>query len=151
VYGKRVFVGNSGNASSTLGIRFLQKFLAPQGYILHEVKLASYVMHLDCVAGMVKNGLMILHEEALLEGIPSELSSYDKIQISKREAQFLAANGFSVNQSTYIMDLAFMNIGNAIAEHGITVKYIDFQVTRLFGGSFRRSTQPLSLLDNPST
>jgi glycine amidinotransferase len=143
VYGKRVFVGNSGNASSTLGIRFLQKFLAPQGYILHEVKLASYVMHLDCVAGMVKNGLMILHEEALL-------GSYDKIQISKREAQFLAANGFSVNQSTYIMDLAFMNIGNAIAEHGITVKYIDFQVTRLFGGSFRRSTQPLSLLDNPS-
>ncbi|MFD7843964.1 hypothetical protein ACFV4K_13660 [Nocardia sp. NPDC059764] len=28
-------------------------------------------------------------------------------------------------------------------ERGITVEYIDFSVSRLFGGAFRCSTQPL--------
>jgi glycine amidinotransferase len=33
--------------------------------------------------------------------------------------------------------------GDRIAAHGVTVEYVDFAITRGFGGSFRCTTQPL--------
>lgn len=40
-------------------------------------------------------------------------------------------------------DPVFTSIGEQVAVHGTHVKYIDFCISRSFGGSFRCSTQPL--------
>lgn len=144
ILGKQIFVGNSGLASNSLGIQWLRKLLTPQGYTVEEVKLHPDILHLDCALGLVKNGLMVICEEAFLEGIPAALMNWKKIHVSLNEAMNLATNGLPVSPEVYITDPAFKHIGEEIEQQGIKVEYIDFSISRSFGGSFRCSTQPLS-------
>lgn len=143
VLGKQVFVGNSGLASNDLGIQWLRKLLKPQDYTVEQVKLHPDILHLNCALGLVKEGLMIVCEEAFLNGIPDALKDWKKIHVTMDEAMNLATNGLSVSPEVYITDPAFKNIGEQIEKEGIKVEYIDFSISRSFGGSFRCSTQPL--------
>lgn len=143
VYGKTVFVGNSGLASNENGHQWLRNLLKHFGINVVSVPLAKDVLHLDCALSLVRDGLMIVCEEALLEGIPKELSHWDKIQIQKEEIAHLAANGLPVNEQVYILDPFFEKIGKQLEDRGIQTEYIDFSISRSLGGSFRCSTQPL--------
>ncbi|WP_312337118.1 arginine deiminase family protein [Sphingobacterium sp.] len=143
VYGKHIFVGNSGLASNSLGIKWLFKLLQPYGYQVEEVKLHPNILHLDCALGMVREGLMIVCEEAFTHGIPQKLRKWDKIVVSLEEASLLAANGLPINPAVYVTDPVFAYIGDKLSIAGIQVEYVDFQISRSFGGSFRCSTQPL--------
>ena len=143
VLGKQVFVGNSGLASNTLGIQWLQKLLKPQGYTVEQVRLHPDILHLDCALGLIKEGLMIVCEEAFLDGLPAALKEWKRIRVTLDEAMNLATNGLPVSPEVYITDPAFKHIGEQIEKENIKVEYIDFSVSRSFGGSFRCSTQPL--------
>lgn len=143
VLGKQVFVGNSGLASNDLGIQWLRKLLKPQGYTVEQVKLHPDILHLDCALGLVKEGLMIVCEEAFVNGIPDVLKDWKKIHVTMDEAMNLATNGLPVSPEVYITDPVFKQIGDQIGKEGIKVEYIDFSISRSFGGSFRCSTQPL--------
>lgn len=143
VFGKQVFVGNSGLASNRLGIQWLEKLLKPQGYTVEEVKLHPDILHLDCALGFVKEGLMVVCEEAFLDGIPTALKNWERIDVTLHEAMNLATNGLPVSPEVYITDPDFKHIGDQIEQYGIKVEYVDFSISRSFGGSFRCSTQPL--------
>jgi glycine amidinotransferase len=143
VAGKQVFVGNSGLASNDLGIQWLRKLLKTQGYTVEQVRLHPDILHLDCALGLVKERLMIVCEEAFPDGIPSALKDWKKIHVTLDEAMNLATNGLSVSPEVYITDPAFKSIGNQIERENIKVEYVDFTISRSFGGSFRCSTQPL--------
>lgn len=143
VLGKQVFVGNSGLASNTLGIQWLQKLLKPQGYTVEQVRLHPDILHLDCALGLIKEGLMIVCEEAFLDGLPAALKEWKRIRVTLDEAMNLATNGLPVSPEVYITDPAFKHIGEQIEKENLKVEYIDFSVSRSFGGSFRCSTQPL--------
>lgn len=143
VLGKQVFVGNSGLASNDLGIQWLRKLLKPQGYTVEQVKLHPDILHLDCALGLVKEGLMIVCEEAFVNEIPDVLKDWKKIHVTLDEAMNLATNGLPVSPEVYITDPVFKRIGDQIGTEGIKVEYIDFSISRSFGGSFRCSTQPL--------
>ncbi|KPE50771.1 dimethylarginine dimethylaminohydrolase family protein [Chryseobacterium indologenes] len=143
VLGKQVFVGNSGLASNELGIQWLRKLLKPQGYTVEQIRLHPDILHLDCALGFVREGLMIVCEEAFLDGIPASLKDWKKIRVTLDEAMNLATNGLPVSPDVYITDPAFKHIGAQIEQENIKVEYIDFSISRSFGGSFRCSTQPL--------
>lgn len=144
VYGKTVFVGNSGLASNEAGIDWLRNYLKRDGYEVVEVKLDPEFLHLDCALSLVREGLMIVCEDALTDGIPEQLKNWDKITVSKEDAQDLATNGLPINENVYVTDIAFKNsVGAELEKRGITVEYIDFKISRQFGGAFRCSTQPL--------
>lgn len=143
VLGKTVFVGNSGLASNKNGINWLRNLLSNFDYTLIEVPLADDVLHLDCALSIVREDLIIVCEEALLNGIPKELEKFDKIRVSKEDVSRLAVNGLQIDRNTYITDPKFEFIGKQLEERGIKVEYIDFKISRSFGGSFRCSTQPL--------
>ena len=143
VYGKHIFVGNSGLSSNSLGIKWLSKLLQPYGYQIEEVKLHPNILHLDCALGMVREGLMIVCEDAFIHGIPQKLKTWDKIVVSLEEASLLATNGLPINPTVYVTDPVFAYIGDKLSAVGIQVEYVDFQISRSFGGSFRCSTQPL--------
>ncbi|MDR6923580.1 arginine deiminase family protein [Chryseobacterium sp. 2987] len=143
VLGKQVFVGNSGLASNELGVQWLRKLLKPQGYTVEQVKLHPDILHLDCALGLVREELMIICEDAFLDGIPAALKEWKKIHVTLDEAMNLATNGLSVSPKVYITDPSFKHIGNQIEQENIRVEYIDFSISRSFGGSFRCSTQPL--------
>lgn len=143
VFGKHIFVGNSGLSSNSLGIKWLSKLLQPYGYQVEEVKLHPDILHLDCALGMVREGLMIVCEEAFIHGVPQKLKTWDKIVVSLKEASLLATNGLPINPTVYVTDPVFSDIGDKLSAVGIQVEYVDFQISRSFGGSFRCSTQPL--------
>lgn len=147
VLNKHIFVGNSGLASNRLGASWLEKLMAPHGYSVETVHLHPDILHLDCALGLVKEKLMVICEEAFLDGIPSVLRDWKKIPVTLSEAKNLATNGLPISSETYITDPAFSHIGEQIEKEGVKVEYIDFKISRNFGGSFRCSTQPFLRMD----
>lgn len=144
VYKKTVFVGNSGRATNHAGVVWLRNYLKHFGYNVVEVKMDKDILHLDCILSFPRDGLMIVCEEAMPEGLPTELKSWDKITVSKDEAQALATNGLPIDDHTYITDIAFKDtVGKELEKRGIKVEYIDYKLSRFAGGAFRCSTQPL--------
>nr|WP_295867515.1 arginine deiminase-related protein [uncultured Chitinophaga sp.] len=143
VLDKHVFVGSSGLASNALGARWLEKLLYPYGYTLEVVRLQPDILHLDCALGLVRNGLMIVCEEAFKDGIPERLRTWERINVTYKETANLATNGLPLSPDVYVTDPVFRHIGDQIASHGVTVEYVDFHITRSLGGAFRCSTQPL--------
>lgn len=144
VYNEYVFVGKSGLASNDAGYLWLKHLLEPQGYHVIQVPLLSDVLHLDCALSLVRDGLMIVSEKALLNGIPRPLKNWDKIVVEPEMIKYLAVNGLPINEDTYLTDVEFReSIGKELEERGITVHYIDFKISRSMGGSFRCSTQAL--------
>jgi glycine amidinotransferase len=143
VLGKHVFVGSSGLASNPLGAQWLGKFLAPMGYTVELVRLHPNILHLDCALGLIRDGLMVICEEALLDGVPERLKTWSRISVSLKESAKLATNGLPISPDIYVTDPAFEHIGEKLERRGIKVEYVDFRISRSFGGSFRCSTQPL--------
>ncbi|MDR2275983.1 MAG: hypothetical protein LBF27_34065 [Sphingobacterium sp.] len=143
VLGKHILVGSSGLATNYRGATWLGKFLQKYGYTIELVRLHPDILHLDCALGFVRNGLMVVCKEALLDGVPNVLKTWMPIEISLNEASALATNGLPISESVYITDPVFEYIGKQIEAEGIKVEYIDFAISRSFGGSFRCSTQPL--------
>lgn len=144
VLGKTVFVGNSGLASNHNGYRWLKSYLAHEDYQVIEVPLKKDVLHLDCALSLVREGLMIVCEEAMPNGIPKPLKSWDRISVPHQDLAHLAINGLPVNEEVYITDPKFEYIIGELQKRNIHVELIDFQISRSLGGSFRCSTQPLN-------
>jgi N-dimethylarginine dimethylaminohydrolase len=142
VLDKTVFVGNSGQASNIKGYEWLKNLLGHYGYEVIRVPLKNNVLHLDCALSLVRNGLMIVSEDAFPEGIPAKLKDWDKIQVPASDIARLAVNGLPINETTYILDPEFAYIGRQLEAKGIRTEYVDFKISRSFGGSFRCSTQP---------
>lgn len=143
VLGRHVFVGLSGRASSPGGVAFLSTALAPKGYAVETVRLAPTVLHLDCALGLVREGLMVVCPALFLDGLPTRLADWARIEVSVEEAMMLATNGLPLSPGLYVTDPAFGRIAEAVARHGISVEMVDFRISRAFGGAFRCSTQAL--------
>ncbi|MEC1177881.1 arginine deiminase family protein [Metasolibacillus meyeri] len=143
VLDKTIYVGNSGLASNSNGVQWLKNLTNNFGYEVIEVPLHHTILHLDCALSIVREGLIIACEEAFLNGIPEQFKHWDKINVTLEQASHLATNGLPINDHVYITDYEFDFIGAALETRGIKVEYIDFKISRSFGGSFRCSTQPL--------
>lgn len=146
VLGSHVFVGRSGLASDDAGFHWLRKYLGPHGFTVEQVPLQPHVLHLDCALGLVREGLLLVYEERLTEGLPPSLRDWDRIAVTE-EAAGLGVNGLPISSDVYITDPEFARLGGEIERHGVRVEYVDFAISRTFGGSFRCSTQPLSRAD----
>lgn len=143
VLGRHVFVGSSGLASNAAGAAWLAKLLRPQGYLVELVRLHPKILHLDCALSLVRDGLMVVCPEAFLDGIPETLRGWDHVPVSLDDASQLATNGLPINPDVYVTDPAFRFIGDELARRGVEVEYVDYRISRSFGGAFRCSTQPL--------
>lgn len=141
VYGKTIFVGYSGLASNLVGIQWLENLLKKWDYQVMPVRLHPDILHLDCALSLVREGLMICCEDAFLDGIPEVLQNWDKINISLNDAAHLMANGLPINEEVYITDQAFTSLIEQLTNFGVKVETLDYYVSRLFGGSFRCTTQ----------
>ncbi|WP_067970752.1 dimethylarginine dimethylaminohydrolase family protein [Mycolicibacter icosiumassiliensis] len=144
VLGRHVFVGTSGLASNELGARWLDKLLAARGYTVEVVRLVPDILHLDCALGLIRDGLLVVCEEALLDGVPAALKCWDRIPVSLSQAKDLATNGLPISPDVYVTDPAFSNVGEQLEHRGVTVEYVEFGISRSLGGAFRCSTQPVA-------
>lgn len=143
VLGKTVLVGYSGLASNLAGIAWLKQVLHYFGYQVIPVRLHPEILHLDCALSLVKEGVAIVCEAAFLDGLPAELDRWDKIFVSLAEAKLLMTNGLPINEQVYVTDQAFTELIPQIQRTGVKVETLDYQISRIFGGSFRCTTQAL--------
>ncbi|GMA46738.1 hypothetical protein GCM10025854_09880 [Tetragenococcus muriaticus] len=86
---------------------------------------------------------MTVCEGAFLYGIPADLKSWEKINVSLKEATNLIVNGLPVNEQVYITDEALTVLITKIAAKGVKGEALDDHVSRMVGDSFRYSTQAL--------
>lgn len=141
VLDKTVFVGNSGLASDEIGTKWLAKIL-PE-YTIVPVMLNHKILHLDCALSLVRPGLMIICPEAFVDGIPPELSDWEYVSVTLEEAMQLMCNGLPIDEHTYITDIAFHSVIEQLEAKNVNVIGLDYEISRMFGGSFRCTTQPL--------
>jgi N-dimethylarginine dimethylaminohydrolase len=150
VLGKKVFVGNSLNpstGSSELGYRWLKSYLKPQGYDVERVRLAEDILHLDVVLSVPRPGVMVVCPDAFVDGIPAYFKGWKRIEVTKDDARYLAANGLPIDKDHYIMGyndyFDGKKVKNGLEALGITVYPIYFGNHNEDGGSIRCSTHPL--------
>lgn len=60
------------------------------------------------------------------------------------------ANGLPINESVYITDQSFTQLIEELKAHDIKVETLDYEVSRIFSGSFRCTTQALLRTTNES-
>lgn len=126
-----------------LGVEWIRKLIAPHGYTVEMVRMRPNFLHLDCAMGLVREGLVVVYEDGLLDGIPRSLKDWLRIPVTVEEAMALGTNGLPITPDVYVSDPAFRRLGDAVAKHGVAVEYVDFSISRSFGGAFRCSTQTL--------
>jgi glycine amidinotransferase len=72
-----------------LGAEWLSKLLAPDGYRVETARLKPNFLHLDCATGFVREGLVVVYEGALLDGLPRSLKDWVRIPVSEEDAMNL--------------------------------------------------------------
>ena len=73
-------MGYSGLASNLAGIQWLANMIGHFGYEVVPVRLHPHILHLDCALSLLREGLMIVCEEAFLDGLPAQLANWEKIE-----------------------------------------------------------------------
>lgn len=143
VLGSDIYVGNTGNASSPEGIRWLRDVLGGD-YKVHEIKLSRKFLHLDCVLATPRPGLAIVCKAGFAEGLPDFLKRWDLIEVSPEDAEEkLAANVLVLDEKTVIVAEEVPAVADALAKAGQNVIVTPFSAVFLWGGAFRCWHHPL--------
>ena len=143
LFGKDIFVGNTGNASNSAGIDWLQAQLG-SSYRVHEVLLSRNVLHLDCVLCTPRPGLAIVCRDAFINGIPDYFKGWELIEVSREDAETkLACNGLILDQKNIIIGTQTPEIADRLARAGINVYPTPFDTLAALGGAFRCWHHPL--------
>lgn len=145
-FGKDILVGHATNDSSPGGIKWLQRYLGPEGYRVHEVPLDPKWIHLDCVLFILKEGLAVLHQEGLkggLDAFPPFLRKWDFIPATEEEAKNLGCNGLCLEPGVAFMGAEHTRIRKEIEKRGVKVLAVPFDGPSYFGGGPRCASHEL--------
>ena len=141
--GYDIFVGNTGNASNSAGIRWLQDFLG-DAYRVHEVPLSSHFLHLDCVMALPRPGLAIVCKEAFQEGVPEYFNDWKLIEVSAEDAEKkLGCNGLVLDDKTIIVGEDMPELARELRAEGQEVLTTPLDAIYWQGGGFRCWHHPL--------
>ncbi|HIF52094.1 MAG TPA: amidinotransferase [Thiotrichaceae bacterium] len=142
--GYDIYVGNTGNASNTAGIRWLQNFLGSK-YRVHEVPLSSHFLHLDCVLALPRPGLAVICKEAFVKGVPEFLKDWKLIEVSAEDAEKkLGCNGLVLDEKTMIVGDDMPELAEALSAEGTEVLTARIDGIYWQGGAFRCWHHPLA-------
>ena len=143
LFGDDVLVGNTGNASNSAGVAWLQAQIGDR-YRVHEVSLSKDILHLDCVLCTPRPGLAIICREAFVNGIPDYFKGWDFIEVTKEDAETkLACNGLVLDQKNIIIGDESPETADSLGKAGINVYTTPFDTLAALGGGFRCWHHPL--------
>lgn len=140
--GREIYVGMSGCASDMAGIDWLEALLG-DGYRVVPVALRSNVAHLDWALALIKPGLLICCPQRLIDGLPTSLRGWDKIEVSVDEAHGLATNGLILDEGHAIFDADNQRVIGELKRRGVNVIALPFDGPVGLGGSLRSAHHPL--------
>lgn len=140
--GYEVYVGISGCASDMEGARWLQALLG-EPYRVVPVRLQPDVLHLDCALGLVRPGLLVCCPAKLVDGLPPVLQAWDRIEVSKAEANLLATNGLILGEGRMIVDANNERVISELRKRKVDVIPLPFDGPIGTGGGLRCAHHPL--------
>ena len=138
--GHNVYVGMSGNATSPRGAAWLQRLLGDD-YRVHIIRLKPDLFHLDWVLSLNRPGLLTYCPDALVDGLPDPLKTWDKIEICPDEVA--GANNLSIDENTIVVAEHHTRIAEAYEERGMRVITIPAKDTIDYGSGPRCLTAVL--------
>ncbi|MGW4340570.1 dimethylarginine dimethylaminohydrolase family protein [Rhodococcus koreensis] len=145
VMGDDVLVGNSGLASDQAGIAWLQRYLGPEGYRVHEVALTTNWLHLDCILAVVRRGLCICDTSGLARGLPAILKEWEVIPATPEEAHALGCNTMCLEENVVLMAQEHTRlIGELERRQATVVSGFRMDIASQWGGGIRCASHPLS-------
>jgi N-dimethylarginine dimethylaminohydrolase len=147
--GRQIYVGMSGCASDMAGIDWLQALLG-SAYRVVPVALRSNVLHLDCALALIRPGLLVWCPHKLIDGLPTALRDWDRIEVSVEEATLLATNGLILEEGRIIIDADNARVIGELKRRGVDAIPIPFDGPISLGGGLRSAHHPLlreSVLD----
>lgn len=141
--GKDIYVGNTGNASSTEGIAWLSNFLGNR-YRVHEIKLSERFLHLDCVLALPRPGLAIICKEGFINGIPEFLKDWKLIEVSAEDVENkMACNAMIIDTKTIMIGDDTPELTESLRAEGLEVITTPIDAFTWQGGGLRCLHHPL--------
>jgi len=148
VDGDVIFVG-IGQRSDVAGAGFLQQVFAQDYQILplpcRQPETGEDILHLDCTFNPLGLGHALIYPQGLAD-IPDLIQSrYEWIELTRAEADEMAANVVSAAPDHVIARTApsCARVNAALRDAGYRVTEVDFDAVPATGGSFRCATLPL--------
>ena len=143
VLGQDIYIGNSGLASNSAGIAWLQQYLGSD-YRVHEIRLNGEWLHLDCVLATLRQGLALVVASAFTDGLPEFLADWELIGVTEEDAHNnLACNGLIIDDHTMMIDDRIPHIASKLRGAGIEAIETPLTVNSMFGGGLRCFHHPL--------
>ena len=141
--GRDIYVGNTGNASNTAGMNWLQNCLGDD-YHVHEVPLSGHFLHLDCVLATPRRGLAVICREAFVDGIPDFLKGWKLIDVSAEDAEAkMGCNGLVLDEKTMMVGEDMPDLAKELRAEGTEVITMPIDGIHWQGGGFRCWHHPL--------
>lgn len=144
VMGKNILVGNSGLASDKAGIEWLQRYLGPEGYVVHEVPLQRHWLHLDCIFAVVRRGLCICDTSGLKDGLPAPVKEWEIISATPEEAHALGCNTMCLEENTVLIAEEHSRLIKELEKRKANVvSGFRMDIASNWGGGIRCASHPL--------
>jgi len=144
VMGKDLLVGNSGLASDKAGIEWLQRYLGPEGYQVHEVPLTEHWLHLDCIFAVVRRGLCICDTSGLKDGLPAPVKDWEVIKATPEEAHALGCNTVCLEENTVLIAEEHTRLIKELEKRKANVvSGFRMDIASHWGGGVRCASHPL--------
>ncbi len=141
--GHDIYVGVSGNASNTAGVKWLQQYLG-ETYRVHEIKLTKKFLHLDCCLATPRPGLAIICREAFVGGIPDFLKGWTLVDVPFKDAkEKLGCNGLVLDEKSIIIASGLDYLAEGLRKAGQEVIETPFDAVYQYAGAFRCWHHPL--------
>ncbi|WP_428664439.1 hypothetical protein [Reyranella sp.] len=140
--GRQIYVGMSGCASDMAGIDWLSALLGGD-YRVIPVALRSNVRHLDRALALIKPGLLVWCPPSLIDGLPTALRDWDKIEVAVEEASLFATNGLVLEEGHVVIDAGNERVIGELKRRGIDVIPVPFDGPISLGGGLRSAHHPL--------
>jgi len=143
VMGKDILVGQSGIASNTLGIDWLRRIMALDGYSVTAVPLKHEWLHLDCVFAIVREGLGVADLSAFPNGLPELLKSWEIIEATSDEAHAMGTNTMCLENNTVVIGSEQGRLIDEIKKHGGNIVSTPTETLSRWGGGIRCASHPI--------
>jgi glycine amidinotransferase len=140
--GREIYVGMSGCATDMVGIDWLQALLG-ESYRVIPVALRSNVLHLDWALSLVKPGLLVYCPERLIDGLPTALRAWDKIELLPAEAERLQTNLLVLAEGRAIAEAGSQRLIEELRRRQVEAIPLPFDGPLSLGGGLRSACQPL--------
>jgi N-dimethylarginine dimethylaminohydrolase len=144
VFGKRLLVGISGNASNLAGVTWLKQQLGPS-YSIEIVQLRPQFLHLDVALCTPRPGLALICRSAFPNRtIPNFLKGWTLIEVAEKDArESLACNGLILDEQTIIVADKPTYVGDQLEKARQIVYRMPFNTVSALGGAFRCWHHPI--------